>query len=511
MPSVAVIGAGPAGIVAAKYLAQHGFTPTIYEQADAVGGQWRPGADGGVWPRMRTNTSRVLTAFSDADYPEGTAIYPSAEQVGAYLAAYAERFGLTSRARLRTRVDAVRRSATGGGWVVTTLGAGGEAREEAFDRVVVAPGRYRTPATPQVPGLDTFAGAGGVRHTARYRGPEAFRGMRVLVAGCSISALEIASDLATGGAAGVVTAVRRQRYVLPKLVRGVPNDHVAFTRFAALAGEAFPLEAVAASLKAFVVDAGGLPQQYGAQPAADDVLAAGITQSQHYLPLVAEGRIAARPWIRRVDGRHVTFEDGAAEEVDAILFGTGYALDLPFLDAGARAALGAGPAALHDATFHPSLDGLAFVGLYELVGPYFPVLELQARRVAYAWAGLRPLPPAAEMAAGIAAAAARPAGPPQVPMHVMALRMARAAGVEPDPAAWPALTRALHFGPLSPASFRLEGPDADSEAAARVDAAARAFGAMPAAELSAEQLGQLDLLAAVRSGSRSASSERGGR
>ncbi len=82
-PRVAVIGAGPAGLVTARWLAQYGMAPTLYDQGDRVGGQWRPGADGGVWPGMRTNTSRVLTAFSDADYPEGTAVYPAAEVVGA--------------------------------------------------------------------------------------------------------------------------------------------------------------------------------------------------------------------------------------------------------------------------------------------------------------------------------------------------------------------------------------------------------------------------------------------
>ena len=49
--------------------------------------------------------------------------------------------------------------------------------------------------------------------------------------------------------------------------------------------------------------------------------------------------------------------------------------------------------------------------------------------------------------------------------HRMALRFARNAGVEPEPGAWPGLARALIFGPLSPVSFRLSGPDALSGAA----------------------------------------------
>ena len=38
--SVAVIGAGPGGLVAARWLLAQGFEPTIFEQAPTLGGQW---------------------------------------------------------------------------------------------------------------------------------------------------------------------------------------------------------------------------------------------------------------------------------------------------------------------------------------------------------------------------------------------------------------------------------------------------------------------------------------
>jgi hypothetical protein len=94
----------PRGLVAARYLRQAGFACTLFDQADGVGGQWRLGAPHSkVWPEMRTNSSRVMTAFSDLPHPPGTAVYPSAEQVGAYLARYAER---SSSARCRRRRSA---------------------------------------------------------------------------------------------------------------------------------------------------------------------------------------------------------------------------------------------------------------------------------------------------------------------------------------------------------------------------------------------------------------------
>ena len=95
--------------------------------------------------------------------------------------------------------------------------------------------------------------------------------------------------------------MRRQRYVLLKLLAGIPTDHVAFTRFATQAGKTLPPEALAAALKSLVVTTSGSPEQFGAPKPDDNVFAAGLTQSQNYLALVAEGRIRPRPWIDRVD------------------------------------------------------------------------------------------------------------------------------------------------------------------------------------------------------------------
>ena len=113
-------------------------------------------------------------------------------------------------------------------------------QEEVFEKVVVASGRFQQGWIPEVPGLASFSGSAGVAHTSAYKDPERYRGKRVLVAGCAISALEIASDLCMLGAERVVVCNRRQRYVLPKLVAGVPSDHRVFTRYQAMAEESLP-------------------------------------------------------------------------------------------------------------------------------------------------------------------------------------------------------------------------------------------------------------------------------
>src|SRR5258708_9069708 len=130
---------------------------------------------------------------------------------------------------------------------------------------------------PAIAGLQGFAGCGGAVHSSGYRGPEPYRGQSVVVGGCSISAMEMASDLAASGAK-VSVAMRRQRYVLQKLLAGVPTDHVAFTRFAAQAGRTLPPEAIAAGMKQMVLENCGSPEQFGAPKPDDNIFAAGLTQ-----------------------------------------------------------------------------------------------------------------------------------------------------------------------------------------------------------------------------------------
>ena len=501
MAKVAILGAGPAGLVAARYLKNEGFEPVLFEQGDRIGGQWTGDPRySGVWPSMRTNTSRVMSAFSDLPHEPGTAVYPTNQEMGAYFQRYAERFGIDSCVRLRTTVQEIGRGPDGGGWMVRFAHEDGVPWREIFPHVVVATGRFRRPKTPDIPGLASFAGIGGVSHAFEYKNPQRYRDLRVLVAGCSISALEIASDLAMLGAARVVSSYRRQRYIIQKVLAGVPADHIAFTRFGAWAGEWFPAEATAQAIRDFIVRTSGSPDQVGAPRPDDDVLEAGIALSQNFLPLVAEGRIVTKPWIASVDGRVVRFADGTEEDVDAIVLGTGYEIDMPFLSDEVRGVLDPDSQNidLYKYTFHPDLDGLAFVGTLEVMGPSFTVLELQARWIAYVWSGARAAASRDAMWAGIAALRARRNGQHQVPMHVAAVLFAREAGVEPEVERFPELARALLFGPLTPVSFRLSGRDSLPDAPQRVAQEAAAFGAVPSADLTPEQGARLRALASAR-------------
>jgi hypothetical protein len=312
--------------------------------------------------------------------------------------------------------------------------------------------------------LEDFTGE--LLHAYDYPGAQAFQGRRVLVHGNGVSGHEIASDLATSSAevAGppVVSAYRKPRYVLQKVVDGVPSDWRWYTEAAALERRALPAPEWSRRLRDQVVRVSGHPSDYGAPSPDDDLLVAGLSLSQDYLAQVRRGEIVCRPGIAGVDGRTVTFTDSSVETVDVVVAATGYAVDLPYLSAEVRDVLGP-QLALHHRTLHPALPGLVLIGQFALQGPYLPLLELQARWVTGVWSGAVPAPSAQAMADGVA----QPP-PPVDSHHVLALLLAEQAGVSPDVAGRPELAELLLRGPMLPLRYRLDGPGALPDAAERL-------------------------------------------
>jgi hypothetical protein len=295
---------------------------------------------------------------------------------------------------------------------------------------------------------------------------------------------------------------RRQRYVLPKFACGVPSDHRIFTRYGTLASETLPAAEIDRQLKEIVIEAGGSPEQYGAPPPDPSLLAAGVTLSQQYLPLVAEGRITVRPWMKSIADATVTFADGHAGEFDGIVLGTGFDLCLPFLSEEIRSIVNLDAAHLDTDryTFHPDLPGLAFMGMWDQSGGYFVPLELQARWIAYTWGGTIPATTETDQWLSINTYRSKRGMAQKTRMNLVALTFARAAGVEPHFENWPYLRRALLFGPLAPSCFRLEGRDALPDAPVRFGRDAAAFGAITSNELTEREQRYWSLVETAASG-----------
>jgi dimethylaniline monooxygenase (N-oxide forming) len=463
---VAIVGAGPGGLAAAKYSIEAGFDVTVFEASDDLGGQWCTTAGhSGVWPGMHTNTSRAMTAFADFPAPADYPLHPAAEQVHAYLHAYASEFGVSGRIRFRSPVENVR--------------AGWEVDGEPFDFVALASGRFRKPSVPRA--LRQFTGE--LLHAFDYPGAEPFRDRRTLVYGNGISGLEIASDLAA--TAPVASAFRKPRYVIQKVVDGVSSDWQWYTLYGALERRLLSSDEWSRRQRDRVLRVAGNPADFGAPEPDPDIRIAGLSLCQDYLAQVSEGAITCRPAIAAVKGSEVSFVDGSADNFDAIICATGYNVDIPYLDRDLRSAVGPG-CVLYQRTLHPDLPGLGVIGQFLAQGPYFPLLELQARWIVATWTGQVLVPDEAKMRATIAE------GQPPLDAHnALALTLAEELGVAPNVEDWPELAEALMFGPLLPSRYRLSGPGAMDGA---VDLFAEQLAASPCAPVDPADLESLPTL-----------------
>lgn len=377
-PLTAVVGGGAAGIAAVKALAEAGLPVFGVERASALGGLWRLDEGTAAYEGLRLNTSKARTEFRDFPMPEEWPDYPTRAQMLEYLQGYADHFGVTERYRLDTTVESARRVA--GGWHLVLISPDGR-REEIVDHLVVANGHNHEPRLVDREYPGTFEG--GQSHAHGYVRPDAFAGKRVLVVGTGNSAMDIAAEL-VGHADTVLLSARRGVWVLPKTLLGRPSDQVNGALAAAM-----PWRVRQRASQAVLRFA--LPRFEGPSlpKPRTGVLQDHPTLSDVVPGLVAEGRILPRSGIRRLDGSRVTFDDGQVDEVDHIIWCTGYRAVVPFLECEDEPS----SLLLYRHVFPPGDPSLSYVGLMQSTGSALPVVEAQGRLVAAHLTGTYELPP----------------------------------------------------------------------------------------------------------------------
>jgi putative flavoprotein involved in K+ transport len=301
-----VIGAGPAGLASAAELARRGVPAIVLEQSDAVGASWRRRYD-----RLRLNSSRWFAKLPGGRYARGTGIFPSRDELVAYLEDYAGRHQVD--VRLRTRVERIDRG--GAGWVVRTSSG-----DVTAEQVIVASGYDHTPFLPEWPGKERFQGP--LLHAAEYRNAEPFRDRDVLVVGSGCSGMELAYDLAEGGAGRVRMAVRTPPNILVRSPMG-PGIALTLLRIAPQRADRivnFVRRKELGDLTEF-----GLPtpeegvftrlRRLGVAPAIID---------KPVVQAIRERRIEVVAGVEWLDEAGVELADGTRIEPDAVIAATGY-------------------------------------------------------------------------------------------------------------------------------------------------------------------------------------------
>eukprot|EP00050_Salpingoeca_kvevrii_P019517 m.87046 g.87046 ORF g.87046 m.87046 type:complete len:448 (+) comp8448_c0_seq3:150-1493(+) len=373
-----VIGAGAAGLVAARRLREAAIGVVLMENNPDLGGVWRydemeddgtlvSGAASSLYNSLRTNLPKEIMFVPDLEFPAALPSFVHHTDVHRYLQSFATAHGLLPHIRFGRHVEAVRpiprgtggsNSDTGGNagpcWGVSHRGvangrAVGEPEEDEFDFVCVCSGHFHTPFWGEVPGLDRFPGR--VLHSHNYRVPDTLApGKRVLLVGGGPSGIDISIELGENGST-------------------VFLSHVGCTTAA---------------------------------------------------PSDKQDNVTECPPLKeiRADGS-AEFQDGTVESgLDAVVMCTGYEYAFPFLPPGcvdvSHNAKVVTP--LYKHVFHAKQPSLAFVGIPWQVLPFY-LFDVQSQWIARIWSGKATLPSSAEMLAHMREDRARLAAEGQPPRY----------------------------------------------------------------------------------------------
>jgi len=287
-----VIGAGSAGLVTARHLLANGLKCCIFEAAATLGGAWGTGANGSrisipaevsttttnpMWNGLQTNLSKHTCQFSDFPWPETTPTFPSKDDMDWYLQAYAEEF-LLDNGETTTLEDGIRNDGSMCSFLydckVTKispiiannndnsnnnlsilLGENGYKVEwtdsvdetqhsKEFGGVVLATGFFSKPKYPSglIPELEQrWKKQSGsqifpmeILHSMEYSSHEKFapaetaQPKKIVVAGSSHSALEIAVDLTKSAEHPVTVVMPTIPWVVPRYVPSNNKDSSSF-------------------------------------------------------------------------------------------------------------------------------------------------------------------------------------------------------------------------------------------------------------------------------------------
>jgi cation diffusion facilitator CzcD-associated flavoprotein CzcO len=249
-------------------------------------------------------------------------MFPHRDDVVAHLDTHARESGI----ELQLGTEMRRLERRDRGWRVLTSTGDIDARQ-----VVVATGHQHTPCLPRWPGAADFTA--DVVHSSEYRNPLPYQDRKVLVVGSGSSGMEIAHDLATGGAAKVWMAVRTPPNILLRsLPGGLPGDLISRPLYRLPIGIADGIGRAARRTNLGDLTEFGLPipelgvmarvKRFGQVPALVDM---------DVIDAIKDGSIEVVATVKSFDNDKVVLVDGSRLDPHAVVLATGYTAGLDAL------------------------------------------------------------------------------------------------------------------------------------------------------------------------------------
>lgn len=465
MISCIVIGAGAGGLVATKELLEKGFDDVLcLEQSGTIGGVFSESYD-----NLLLTSSVTFSMFSDFWVGEGrdNDFWTKAEAV-TYWREYAEHFGVTRHIRFGARVAQITQT-NAGYWHVEL--AEGEPLD--CERLIVAIGNNNIPRYPLWSGLLTDV---PFIHSREYKNAERFAGKRVLMVGGGESGSDVAFEISGTAEHSWVSLRESTGWVVPRRRGGHAADisthrgiwdlpreygkHLSPFVLKLERARKDPVFDALAELNEKVTAPYGIWGIYGTKTLA-------LPKAIAYNGCEVVGDITE---VHDGGRKLITSKGEVLQDVDAIVFSTGYLNKADFMPEGLREC---NPRQLYKNMFHPDFGGrLAWIGWARPgFGSQFPVMEMQSRYCALIFSGELKLPERADMV--------QQAGrdheiyrkqfelnadhiPSLVDYHKYMNDMAKMIGCFPPLKRYflmnPRLWLHLMYGPTQATQFRLRGP-----------------------------------------------------
>ena len=242
---IAIIGAGPVGLVTLKSLLESGHDVTAYDQQSSIGGLWYYQEDGveeyaalpsdprkyisGCYHSLIQNTSKLMTQFSDFPVPDSMPDILKHYEYFSYLQDYAKHFCLHDHIELNCTVVDLRHAPSSAAsardvrrWEVHFERGDGRKEMEIYDLVVVASSKFTCPSMPVYQGMEVFNST--LLHSVQIRRDDVFKNKRVLIAGGGFSGTEMVCNALNVNAKiyWVITGSDKDT---------ISHNHWAFSRF----------------------------------------------------------------------------------------------------------------------------------------------------------------------------------------------------------------------------------------------------------------------------------------
>ena len=199
-PAALVVGGGQAGLCIAARLQQLGVDTLIVDRHARVGDNWRT-----RYHSLTLHNEVYVNHLPYMPFPPTFPVYIPKDMLANWFEAYVEAMELnfwTGTGLVGGSYDEQRKR-----WTVTLRRADGTERVMHPRHLIFATGVSSIPSTPDLPGLEDFAGV--KVHSGDFKHAEHWRGRKALVLGTGTSGHDVAQELQAHGAE--VTIIQRSK------------------------------------------------------------------------------------------------------------------------------------------------------------------------------------------------------------------------------------------------------------------------------------------------------------